>query len=129
VTNKSTKVLQEVAAARHILIICGSIKIDGYAFCLGISRFYKAYPDLESLSRSITYLMKGAIFRPKHITSSLDRASLDIRPLGELANMFHTHKATQTVDKVYALLGMSSDNPSTPSLLPDYDLECSEGIA
>jgi hypothetical protein len=32
--------------------------------------------------------------------------------------MFHTHEATERVDKVYALLGMSSDDP--PGLLPDY---------
>ncbi|OCL03806.1 HET-domain-containing protein, partial [Glonium stellatum] len=115
-------VLQEVAAARHILIICGSIEIDGYAFCLGVNRFYEARPDLESLIRSIIYLIRGAIFRPKHVMSSLGRASLNIRPLGELIDMFHTHEATKPVDKVYALLGMSSDNPNTANLLPDYEV-------
>jgi ankyrin repeat protein len=123
VTNRSAKVLQEVAAARQILIICGSIEIDGYAFYLGVSRFYETYPELEMLGRSVTYLIKGAIFRPKHMSDSLGRASLNIRSLGELVDMFHTHKATQAVDKVYALLGMSSDNPSTPSLLPDYNVQ------
>jgi len=49
--------------------------------------------------------------------SSSGRASLNIRPLGELIDMFYTHEAIKPVDKVYALLGMSSDDPS---LLPDY---------
>ncbi|KAH8593043.1 heterokaryon incompatibility protein-domain-containing protein [Bisporella sp. PMI_857] len=30
--------LQEVAAARHVLISCGTTDIDGYAFCSGFSR-------------------------------------------------------------------------------------------
>jgi hypothetical protein len=34
--------------------------------------------------------------------------------------MFHTRKATVLVDKVYALLGMSSDDPSTAGLSADY---------
>jgi hypothetical protein len=36
--------------------------------------------------------------------------------------MFHTHESTKPVDKVYALLGMSSDDPSTARLLPDYEV-------
>ena len=95
--------------------MCGSTVIDGYTFCLGVNCFYKAHRDLESSIHSITSLINGAIFRPQHVRSG--RASLDIRPLGELIDMFHTHEATKPVDKVYALLGMSSDNPS---LLPDY---------
>ena len=58
--------LQEVAAARHILIMCDAIEIDGYAFCLGIDAlkgFYEARPDLLSMIRSVTYLIRGAIFR------------------------------------------------------------------
>jgi hypothetical protein len=96
--------------------------IDGYAFYLGVNRFYEAHRDLESSIRSITYLIRGVIFRPKHVMSSSGRASLDIRPLGELIDMFHTHEATKPVDKVYALLGMSSDDPSTAGLLPDYEV-------
>jgi len=34
--------------------------------------------------------------------------------------MFRTREATNTRDKVYALLGMSSDDPSLASLQPDY---------
>src|SRR5438874_1311044 len=63
---KSIKVLQEVAAARHVLIMCGSTEIDGYAFCLGIKSLeeskelsYKSYPDLQSLIHSVTYLIRG----------------------------------------------------------------------
>jgi hypothetical protein len=34
--------------------------------------------------------------------------------------MYHTHEATLRYDKVYALLGMSSDNPIAAGLFPDY---------
>ncbi|KAE8446244.1 hypothetical protein EG329_012330 [Mollisiaceae sp. DMI_Dod_QoI] len=115
-------VLQEVAAARHILIMCGSMVIDGYAFYLGVNRFYEARPDLESSTRPITYLIRGANLRTKHVMSSSGRSSLNIGPLGELIDMFHAHKATMPVDMVYALLGMSSDDPGTAGLLPDYEV-------
>lgn len=46
--------------------------------------------------------------------------SLGICLLGELIDMYYTHKATKLYDKVYALLGMSSVDGSRTSLLPDY---------
>ncbi|RYP67830.1 hypothetical protein DL771_007007 [Monosporascus sp. 5C6A] len=85
-------VLQEVAAARHVLIMSA-------------------------------YLMKGAVVRPKHVPRRPDRFSLDIRPLGELVDMFHNHKAKDPRDKVYALLGMSSDDYIPAGLSPNYDIE------
>jgi len=36
--------------------------------------------------------------------------------------MFHTREASDVRDKVYALLGMSSDDPSKAGLRPDYEL-------
>ncbi|CZR52125.1 related to heterokaryon incompatibility protein [Phialocephala subalpina] len=95
-------VLQEVAAARNILI-----------------HSYEACPELHSLIPSVTYLIKGAIFRPKYATIP-GQASLNIRSLGELIDMYHTREATERHDKVYALLGMSSDDPTVASLSPNY---------
>ena len=106
--------------------MCGSTVIDGYTFYLGVTRFYEAHLDLESSIRPITSLIRDAIFRPKHAISSPGRASLKIRPLGELIDMFHTYKASLPVDKVYALLGMSSDDPSTAGLLPNYKVPWKE---
>jgi hypothetical protein len=103
--------------------MCGSAEIDGYAFCLGVDlleHYYEARPDLQSLIRSVTYLIKGAIFRPKYATTRSGRSSLDICPLGELIDRYHTHEATKRHDKLYALLGMSSDDLSKANLLPDY---------
>ncbi|KAL8366272.1 hypothetical protein RB595_004849 [Gaeumannomyces hyphopodioides] len=111
-------VLQEVAAARHILIKYGSTEIDGYAFCSGLNvlkLFDKAPPDLQALIPPIAHLIKGAVFRRRHKRNDTNRParfSLNIRPLGKLVDMYHTRKATVPLDKVYALLGMSSDDPA-----------------
>ena len=50
---------------------------------------YEARPELHSLIPSVTYLIMGAIFRPKYATRP-GRASLNIRPLGELVDMYCT---------------------------------------
>jgi tetratricopeptide (TPR) repeat protein len=123
------QIIQEVAAARHVLVICGSTEIDGYAFCLGLDTFmglHRGPPALHGLIRSVTYLIRGAIFRPKYTTSGLGRFSLNICSLGELMDMYHTHEATKRHDKLYALLGMSSDDISKASLLPNYDVPWKE---
>ncbi|KAK3363991.1 heterokaryon incompatibility protein-domain-containing protein, partial [Lasiosphaeria hispida] len=109
-------VVQEVAAARHILIKSGSTEIDGYAFCRGLSvlKPFETHPDLQALIPPIAFLIEGAVFRRRHDkddTSRPAKFSLKIRPLGELVDMYHTRKATNPLDKVYALLGMSSDDP------------------
>ncbi|TGO15502.1 hypothetical protein BTUL_0039g00180 [Botrytis tulipae] len=118
-------VLQEVAAARHILIMCGLVEIDGHAFCSGLNFWkdsFEAYPKLQSLIRSMIYLMKEANFRPKYAKSSSGNFSLDIRPLSELIDTYYTRESTDDLDKVYALLAMCSDNPTSAGLLPDYTI-------
>jgi len=67
----------------------------------------------------VVYLIKGAIFRPNYRTNLLGRVSLDICPLGELIEMFYTRETTLLYDKVYALLGISSNNTSAAGFLPD----------
>ncbi|KAI8623717.1 heterokaryon incompatibility protein-domain-containing protein [Xylariaceae sp. FL1651] len=99
-------VLQEVAAARRILIKCGPMEIDGQAFCLGLRALdpYQASPALRSLICSVSYLIEGAAFRPRHDISRSGRFSLNIRPLSELVDMYHDRKAMEPLDRVYALL-------------------------
>src|SRR4051795_4819938 len=103
--------------------MCGPTEIDGYAFSLGVDSlrgFNETPTDLQSLIHLVTYLIRGAIFRPNYVIGRSGRVSQDICPLGELVDMYHTHKATKRHDKVYALLGMSSDDLSEANLLPNY---------
>ncbi|OCK97465.1 HET-domain-containing protein, partial [Cenococcum geophilum 1.58] len=49
---RRTWIFQEIAAARYVLIMCGSTTIDGYAFCLGLKSlncFDEAHPNLQNL--------------------------------------------------------------------------------
>lgn len=92
-------------------MMCGSMEIDEYAFCLGLKSLklsYSASSDLQSLLSSTIYLIERAGLRSKHTTNSPERFSLEIRRLAELIDMFHTRKASDVRDKVYGLLGMSS---------------------
>ncbi|KAL5328321.1 hypothetical protein ACEPPN_001820 [Leptodophora sp. 'Broadleaf-Isolate-01'] len=121
-------VLQEVAAARHVVMMCGSMEIDGYAFCLGLKSLKlssTSSPELQTLL-SITYLIERAGLRSKYTTDSPERFSLNVRSLAELIDMFHTRKASDVRDKVYALLGMSSDDPGKAGLQPDYKISWEE---
>ncbi|KAF7933346.1 hypothetical protein EAE99_003231 [Botrytis elliptica] len=109
-------VLQEVGFARQILIMCGSAIIDGYIFSTGFSQlFYNRQSDLLDLIRPVMYLIRGAIFRPKHAIRPSGALSL-----GTLVDMYHTRKATKRHDKVYALLSMSSESSNLAGLSPDY---------
>ncbi|XEV01544.1 hypothetical protein FSHL1_006831 [Fusarium sambucinum] len=113
-------VLQEVAAARHVIVACGATQIDGYAFCLGLPPC--VYEDSSSAAvRSIEFLIRRSIFRPKYTQDASGRVALGNRPLGELMDMYHSHEATEPLDRVFALLGMSTDGLSAHELVPNYN--------
>jgi hypothetical protein len=79
---------------------------------------------LQSLIHSVTYLIRGAIFRPNYSIPEL--GSQGICFLGELMDMYHTHEATIRHDKVYALIGISSDDLSKANLSPNYSVSWEE---
>jgi ankyrin repeat protein len=79
---------------------------------------YENCKGLQNRIRSVTYLISGAIFRLSQ--SSLGGVSQGICSLGELLDKYHLHEATKRHDKVYALLGMSSDEPGRARLVPNY---------
>ncbi|KLU86257.1 hypothetical protein MAPG_05273 [Magnaporthiopsis poae ATCC 64411] len=121
-------VLQEVAAARYVLVKCGPVEMDGYAFCVGVDALNPWQTStsptrLRNLINTVAYLISGAGFRsrPRNRPASAYRFSLNIRPLCELVDMYQDRQATDLRDKVYALLGMSSDNDvDAAGLSADY---------
>ncbi|KAH0431144.1 hypothetical protein CcaCcLH18_07322 [Colletotrichum camelliae] len=117
-------VLQEVAAARHILIMCKFAEIDGQVFCSGLEKMSKNLlltdEDARSRIRSTVSLMKGATLRPKGVVNAPEQLSLQISPLGYLIEMHHIRDATDRRDKIYALLGMSTNKPT--GLVPNYQM-------
>jgi hypothetical protein len=69
----------------------------------------------------------AALHAPSHISdptnSDLVPNPLDFLPLGELLELFHTRKASDQRDKVFALLGVShTTSVLGPPLQLDYTL-------
>ncbi|KAK6815152.1 hypothetical protein RU639_008457 [Aspergillus parasiticus] len=109
-------VLQEVGVARCISIMCGHVEMNGYTFCKGFGKLELSSSLLRHI-HPVIYLMRDAILRPKYRPDS--RGTLSI---GELIDMYQNHDATLQHDKVYALLGLSAEDPRTPALKPNYAL-------
>jgi hypothetical protein len=99
--------------------MCGFTEIDGHTLCLGLGF---ACTTFKEVMAQVTFLIQGARIRPRSMSQKEETLSLNISSLGELLDMYHTHKAAKRHDKVYALLSMCSDNPSTAGLGPDYRL-------
>jgi hypothetical protein len=108
-----------MAAARHVLIMCSSSEVDGYAFCLGLVSLGK---NLREVTTRIIFLIQEAIFRSRSIPRKQGKLLMGIGSLGELADTCYAHKATKSHDKVYALLGMCSDDMDGAGLEPNYSL-------
>jgi hypothetical protein len=87
-----------------------------------LEQFYITHPDLSRLVPPVSYLIGASVFRPRYQPNLSGRFSLSIRPLAELVDMFHARKAKDRRDKVYALLGMSLDDPSAAGLSADYNV-------
>ncbi|KAH5748302.1 hypothetical protein HBI17_119900 [Parastagonospora nodorum] len=121
-------VLQEVAAARHIVVVCGPTEIDGYALCLGLEQMGSTGQNASSYARArpVLALIQGAIFRSQPRLRKSGMVALDICSLGELISMYSTHSTTHSHDKIYALLGMSTDDITDTGLLPDYSVPWEE---
>ncbi|KAK3369579.1 heterokaryon incompatibility protein-domain-containing protein [Lasiosphaeria ovina] len=124
-------VLQEIASAQNALIMSRHSEISGQAFCAGLDAFdldrFSLHPDTRVRAGSAMFLMGGTAFQSRQATRegpASNRFSLGVRPLWELINMFQNREATDRRDKVYALLGMSSDVPT--GLSPDYTVPWSD---
>ncbi|RAK94829.1 HET domain-containing protein, partial [Aspergillus ibericus CBS 121593] len=112
-------VLQEVGVAQYISIMCGSVQINGHIFCEGLDNLKPSSTLIPRIS-PVSFLMKGALFR-----SHGEHYSTATLSIGELVSMYRSHNATKQHDKVYALLGLSSDSNSA-ALVPDYKLSWHE---
>lgn len=94
--------------------MCGIAEIHGHIFCLGLRNLNL---DLDGQVHSALNLMNGAIARPRYIPNSRNALSI-----AELIDMYYTRAATKLHDKIYALLGLSSDDPKAAALIPNYIL-------
>ncbi|KAH7066078.1 heterokaryon incompatibility protein-domain-containing protein [Paraphoma chrysanthemicola] len=121
-------VLQEVAAGRCLLLVCGQAEVTGTTFTHGLlACLHNLEPSHRNFGASVVHMMSweapGLQYRGTGSTISNDgqEVCLGILPLGQLLDRFHEHDASDPRDKIYALLGIcrSSDH-SSPLLMPDY---------
>lgn len=97
-------------------MLCGSKDLDGYAFCAGV----QGLDVSDGTHHPVLRLIKPSIFRSSHAQKGQDGSSLSVYRLGELLDFYHIYEASKQHDKIYALLGMSTDNLSEAGLSPDY---------
>ncbi len=107
------QVLQEVAAAKKVVVACGKQVVSGTDFCLDVKAVAVAHPSIGKLIRRI---------RPA--VELMDPSAMTFRKqsqtLVELIETFRSWEATKKIDKVYSLLAFSSDAYDEPQLRPDY---------
>lgn len=79
-------------------------------------------PSIRSTVSSILYLLGDASFlRPNELRDG-EPFRLHICPLSHLIDMFRLREATDRRDKVFALLGIMSQDSSQSNIVPDYDM-------
>ena len=121
-------------------MVSQSIETDGHGFCVGLEaaldvgdsegRKIEGTEDAEeplltdriqvNTIRSTVYLIKDASLRPKRAIHREDRFSLNVCTLRELLDLYRDRKASDRRDKLFAVIGMSSDVAIPTTLLPDY---------
>ncbi|KAK4146693.1 heterokaryon incompatibility protein-domain-containing protein [Dichotomopilus funicola] len=107
-------ILQEVGVARSVVVMCGSVQIDGQAFCEGVAELGLEV-DLQTVVNPVVQLIRDALYRPKY-----EPGSRGVFSMGELLDMYRSCRATLQHDKIYALLGLSAEGLDAPALQPEY---------
>jgi hypothetical protein len=112
-----------------VSVTCGDVELTGAIFATGIKLALSLLENDRKLERSVppvlTFMDKSSgelQLLPKlaNLQTTSAVPSFKVLPLGDLLRMFQDHEATDQRDKIYALLGLSSDNDLSPDLRPDY---------
>lgn len=129
-------VLQEVAAARCVVLVCGAIEISGSVFARGLRLLSASMSSSGTLllSQRIAQLIDWDAPPSQDPTSNANTDlqkhtnSLRISVIGELLERFRDQKATDRRDMVFALLGMSIDG-AAELLAPSYTKDWADVFA
>ncbi|KAF2647811.1 HET-domain-containing protein [Lophiostoma macrostomum CBS 122681] len=116
---KRVWVVQEVAAARDILLMCGSTELNGYHFFKNIQGWNPESENGGLYSHWIHSWLK-LILRSAGDHSSKGDSSLRLYPLRQLVGLFGKFEATDLRDKIYALMGMCTDSLDALGFEVDY---------
>jgi hypothetical protein len=80
--------------------------MEGFAFFRGLRIFSEYIPEKMGVVASLSHLMLQSV---KDTNILMVSSRLDVLPLRILLDMFHNNNATDRRDKIYALVGMSSE--------------------
>ena len=112
-------VLQEVAAAGEVAVICGDRVVDGQDF----------HDEMTSLSvASLAPTLGMQISQRKQVVNLMDKKGKAVMggmrvPLLELMERFKGWESTKMVDKLFAVLAFSEDANRVRGLQPDYTID------
>ncbi|KAK1831424.1 HET-domain-containing protein [Podospora conica] len=109
---RRTWIIQEVACARSLLIMCGSYEISSRVFVDFASLLGVPF-DHQSQANALLDIMPGRRRKESWWNESRDLQTLLVK--------FQASEATDERDKVYALLGISSDASLRNAFPPDYE--------
>ncbi len=118
-----------MAASRAVIVMCDSAEISGHTLHQGLQGFpmplhHVLDRDTQSRVDTIVSLMQQAelLALPKNTNPPSSRFSIELASFNTLLNSIHIdQQATDPRDKIYALLGMSTDFPHD-LYPPDYTL-------
>jgi hypothetical protein len=106
---KRVWILQEIANAKKASILCGTKSVRAHTFALAPS-LIGIKPERHC--QAVLDIMPGSLRENTWWTENRDLYNLLLK--------FNESEASDPRDKVYALLGISSDARDTDSLRPDY---------
>ncbi|KAK5659663.1 hypothetical protein OQA88_871 [Cercophora sp. LCS_1] len=112
-------VLQEVAAAKKVVVACGDRTVSG-------NEFYQEIMGLSSWIASLQKVLRKSMPVLELMNQSSGSLGVGSLPLLELMERFRSWDATKPVDKLFALLSFSSDASKVPELQPDYTVSPEE---
>jgi hypothetical protein len=117
-------VVQEVAVARNVLVQCGKSTISWDT----LRQAYAGPPSMSSLYNTQSEQKLPNVFQKLDIIRGLRGRGVPIRLLDLMAGYRHC-QATDSRDKIFALMGLTSPNfvgESDEHLAPDYAMPCRE---
>ncbi|KAL1646498.1 hypothetical protein SLS61_007860 [Didymella pomorum] len=117
---KRTWVVQETIMAREVMFHYGTDSIPGWVMYAGLEIVRDWAPELKTslLNFSTVWMFRRALCRRLNHNHEEPRGKRDLM---SLLKTFRTRDATEPHDKVYALLGITSDDYKKLGITVQYD--------
>jgi hypothetical protein len=112
-------VLQDIAVARSILILCGQKDLDGQVFYAGLHKVAAIEGSNHPVVNLIGQVNSWSARLDTH-KSVQGPNSLGVARFSTLIGHYYHQEASRQQDKIYALPGMCTDDLQKADLSPDY---------